>query len=378
MNPGVICPPGQQKNMNGDCQNLCPGGEVGYPVNRCCVNGTHVNALGQCPGVIVPPQWYLDFLATGTGPCLLPSGNCSYYEFTITGRQRFGQGSLRLNITLPPDSAFPDTRVIRGSKYCPSSAWKCSKTGNGFTCSAEDCGLAPGDQVVLRTEGRVVPNLTQPPPAPIDKTACATLDWQAVSGPGRTVIEQLRDTGKVTPPPSRAVEGVGTDQFGRTSSRKACWTIRVIGRPPACPPNYVRLPSGQCCLENQMAGGQCCPVGQRPDPRRQACVPVSPPPVVIPPPIMPPPVVRECPRGRYWDGAQCVHRCPRGTHTEGRRCVPNLVCAPGTHMERGRCVPERHCPPHHHFERGRCVTDVVQCPSGTHRAGRHCVPNVTA
>ena len=392
INPGVLCLFGQQKNMNGDCQALCPAGETAYPVSRCCVNGTHVNALGQCPGVIVPPEWYLDFLATGTGPCLLPSGNCSYYEFTITGRQRFGQGSLKLNITLPPDSAFPDTRVIRGSKYCPPSAWKCSKTRNGFTCSAEDCGLAPGDQVVLRTEGRVVPNLTQPPPAPIDKTACAVLSWQALRGPGRTVIEPLTDTGKSSPPPSRAVAaGVGTDQFGRTSSRKACWTIRVVGRAPTsraptptCPPNYVATPNGQCCRESQMTrNGVCCPVGQKPDRRRRTCVPVRPPvvvpPVVVPPRVVTPPPGRRCPPGQHLRRGRCVPdtiRCPRGTHLVGRRCVPNVVrCPPGTHRVGRRCVPNvTACPRGTHRVGRRCVPNVAACPRGTHRVGRRCVP----
>ena len=115
--------------MDGVCQPLCPAGQIAYPVNRCCVNGTNVNALGQCPGVIAPPLWYLEFLATGTGPCLLPSGNCSYYEFTIIGQQRFGRGSLTQRITLPPGSDFPEARITRGSKYCPASAWKCSKSG---------------------------------------------------------------------------------------------------------------------------------------------------------------------------------------------------------------------------------------------------------
>jgi hypothetical protein len=375
----AFCPVGQQPNMAGVCQNLCPGGQRAYPVNRCCVNGTHVNALGQCPGVVVPPQWYLDFLATGTGPCLLPDGNCSYYEYTITGRQRFGRGSLSVRITLPPDSAFPDVRVTRGSKYCPASAWTCTKSGNGFTCTAEDCGLASGEQVVLRTEGRVVPKLTQPPPAPIDKTACAVLDWQALPGPGRTVIEQLRDTGKATPLPQTLNDGVGTDQFGRTSSRQACHTITVIPRTPACPANYVQLPSGQCCVASQMAGEQCCPVGQKPDARRQTCVPVSPPTVVIPPVFVPPLVVRECPRGRYWDGRQCVRRCPAGMHAEGRHCVPNVACPAGTHMERGKCVPDIvQCPSGTHRVGNRCMPDVIACPVGTRRVGNRCMPEVIA
>jgi hypothetical protein len=371
------CVPGQQKNMNGDCEPLCPGGQLAYPVNRCCVNGTQVDALGQCPGVIVPPDWYLDFLATGTGPCLLPSGNCSYYEFTITGRQRFGRGSLKLRITLPPESSFPETRVIRGSKYCSASAWSCSKSGDGFTCSAEDCGLAPGDQVVLRTEGRVAPNLTAPPPATIEKTACGLLEWQPASGPGPAVIDKrLRATGKkARAPPRQSVAGVGTDQFGRTTSKKACWTIRVVGKPAAsaCPPNYVATPNGQCCIAGQVTtSGQCCPRGQIPDARRQTCVPVTPP-------------RPECVRGyTLLSSGQCClssqvagdRCCPVGQIPDARRraCVavggvtPGQPCPRGQINASGRC-----CPPGQRPEGSGCITITApppRCPGGV-RPDRH-------
>ena len=355
------------------------------------MNGTHVNALGQCPGVIVPPLWYLDFLATGTGPCLLPDGNCSHYEFTITGRQRFGQGSLNLRITLPPGSVFPEARVTRGSRYCPASAWSCSKSGDGFTCSAEDCGLAPGDQVVVRTEGRVVPELTAPPPAPIDKTACAVLDWQALPGPGPVVTEQLRDTGKVLPPPSRPVDGVGTDQFGRTSSKQACWTIQVIPRSPpavpACPPNYVATPDGQCCLASQATtGGQCCPPGQKPDARRQRCVAITPVTPLLPGIIEPPrrPAVCErgfirlssgecCPRKQVTTGGQC---CPPGQRPDSRRRNCVTVAPPPTVVVPGVIVapkPQRICPARTYWNGRKCVPIRVY-PTDRHRDDRRPKP----
>lgn len=405
----VICLAGQQPNMEGVCQALCPAGQTAYPVNRCCVNGTHVNALGQCPGVIAPPQWYLDFLATGTGPCLLPDGNCSHYEYTIIGRQRFGRGALSVRITLPEGSVFPEARVTRGSKYCPPSAWSCSRTGNGFTCTAEDCGLEPGDEVVLRTEGRVVPELTQPPPTPIDKIACGVLEWQPVSGPGRTLIDQLRDVGRASPPPQAMIDGVGTDQFGRTSSRQACHTIRVLPRTPpaapACPPNYVPTREGQCCLATQMtATGMCCPAGQWPDAQRQACVPATgrPPAVVVPPPVVttcPPGLIRLrsgecCLRGQMTKRGAC---CPPGQRPDrrGLTCVPvasvlpqctagkvrvenRCVCPPGTIEKRGRCAPigvtPQLCPPGSKRVGQRCVPDVTVCPAGTRRVGNRCVP----
>jgi hypothetical protein len=429
----AFCLVGMQPNMDGVCQNLCPGGERAFPVNRCCVNGTSVNALGQCPGVIVPPQWYLDFLATGTGPCLLPDGNCSYYEYTITGRQRFGQGSLSVNITLPQGSAFPEARVTSGSRYCPASAWSCAKTGNGFTCTAEDCGLAPGDQVVIRTEGRVVPELTAPPPAPIDRTACGVLEWHALTGPGRTVTEPLRDLGRTTRLPQTTVDGAATDRFGRTSSRQACHTIRVMPRTPpvvtTCPPNYAATRDGQCCLMSQMtATGLCCPIGQQPDARRQVCVPITPipPAAIVPPPtiaVCPPDFVRLrsgmcCPRSQVTTRGVC---CPTGQTPDVRRrtCVPvtpdrpivtpvlpictggkvlidnRCECPRGTIEKRGLCAPipvtplrctggkvpvdsRCVCPAGTTEKRGVCVTIPAtpappQCKGGKVPVGNSCV-----
>ena len=355
---GPACPPGQQKGLDGLCHVICPAGQTAYPVNRCCLNGTAPNALGQCPfGMLVPPLWYLHYLATGTGPCVPP--NCSFFEFTVTGQERFGRGSLTQRITLPPGSAFPEARVTRGSKYCPASAWSCSKAGDVFTCSAEDCGLAPGDQVVVRLEGKVAPELTQPPPAPIEKTACGVLEWQAMPGPGPAVIEQPGEARRMPSPPQREQR---TAAGVVTPSKQACWTIRVVGKAPiACPPNYVATANGQCCLRDQItAGGVCCPAGQRPDSRRRSCVAIT---SVTPSIIEVPPPERPCALGRHWDGRRCVPDlvgpCPPGQHRAGRQCVPDRVisCPPGQHRVGRRCVPDR----------------VIGCPPGQHRVGGRCV-----
>jgi hypothetical protein len=387
INPGVVCLAGQQKNMDGACQNLCPAGQAAYPVNRCCVNGTHVNALGVCPGVVAPPQWYLDYLATGTGPCLLPSGNCSYYEFTITGRQRFGRGSLTQRITLPEGSNFPEARITRGSKYCPPSAWSCSKSGNELTCSAEDCGLAPGDQVVLHLEGRVVPELREPPPTTIEKTACGELEWQALSGPGPAVIEQPDQSRKALTPQQRE-QGGTAEQLGGIPSKRTCWTIQVVGKQPtpSCAPNYLPTADGRCCLSSQLtADGVCCPANQLPDARRRTCVPVTPPALIgVPGIIVAPPPEQPCPPRRHWDGRQCVPDvvpCPPRRHWDGRQCVPDVVpCPPRHHWDGRRCVPDVvPCPPRHHWDGRQCMPDVVVgCPPGQHRVGRRCVPDVIA
>jgi hypothetical protein len=383
--PTSLCMLGDQKNMDGVCQHLCPGGQIAYPVNRCCVNGTNVNALGQCPGVIAPPLWYLDFLATGSGPCQLPSGNCSFLEFTITGQQRFGRGSLTQRITLPAGADFPEARITRGAKFCPPSAWKCSKSGNGFVCSAEDCGLAPGDQVVLHLEGRIAADLREPPATTIERTACGTLEWQALTGPGPVTILQpggAAGTGTQAQQPSSDL----TRLLG-PPTRQACWTIQILGRTPpqlGCAPNYVQTPDGQCCLARQMTKrGVCCPAGQRPDARGEQCVGELVPLV---------PLTRTCgpdqtgvwpnccPLGSYWDGRRCVPPSTRECPPDSVGTPPNCRCREPLVGTPGNCTRPglRPCPPAHHRVGPNCVPDLVitPCPPGKHRVGRTCVPDV--
>jgi hypothetical protein len=425
----AACAPGQQVGANGTCQNLCPAGQVAFPVNRCCQNGTAPNAQGQCnPGIVLSPDWAIGFAAGGTFWCI-PGVNCSYFEFTITGQKRFGRGSLVQRITLPPGAAM-EGRIIRGSRYCPASAWSCSKAGNVLTCSAEHCGLAPGDQVVLRIEGNVAPELREPPPTPTERTACGVLEWQAMSGPGAPTIVEVRDVGRATPPPQQPSEGVGTDRFSRISARQVCWTIRIPARQrspeaPACATGYLPTADGQCCLASQMTvRGQCCPIGQRPDPRKQTCVAVAPP-TFTPPTFAPPAVPGRCgpdfvrlPSGECCPRSQMTTRgvcCPPGTVPDARRrtcvrterpeppvvappaierpcpegwsrvrgrCVPPAVerpCPRGWSRVDGRCVPpaaERPCPAGWSKVRGRCIPPAVQrpCPDGWRRVGTRCIP----
>ncbi|MCZ7566923.1 MAG: hypothetical protein M5U08_26460 [Burkholderiales bacterium] len=386
----LTCGAWQQVALDGTCQNLCPPGQWSVPLNRCCLNGTAPNAQGQCgPGIVAPPQWFLDYLATGTGPCIPP--NCSFYEFTITGKQRFGRGALTQRITVPPASQMT-ARVTRGGRYCPPSAWTCGRSGNTITCSVEDCGLAPGEQVVVRLEGLAAPELKEPPPQPTERTACGQLTWHAAAGPGpattapQSLFDRIAAT-RARPTPPTAPPPAGTPDAAAGNSQEACWSIPIPAREtPACPPNYVRMPTGQCCLASQVADGVCCPAGQRPDPRRRTCVPVTTvvPPIILPPVVTPPPVVDRCPPGRYWDGQRCVRGeppCPPGTIRKGRRCVPvGITCPPGTHLQRGRCVPDVTvvpCPPGTVRKGPRCVPLVTPCPPGTVRKGPRCVPVVT-
>lgn len=198
-----------------------------------------------------------DYDATGSGPCYPP--NCSHYDFTIRSGDRYGRGPLTQRITPPSGSAMPDIRVIQAPPSCPASRWSCTRTGAGpageFTCHIDDCALNAGEKVITRLEGSVAPDLKEPPPAPIQKTACGALEWDAPS---------LADS----------IEQQSTKQI-----KVACASIMVLARPPAqplapsCAAGYTLLPSGICCLESHTTvGGQCCPAGYQPDAYRQSCV----------------------------------------------------------------------------------------------------------
>jgi hypothetical protein len=429
--PPRCLPPGWDRGNDGACHPpgvVCPAGQQAWPARLCCLNGTAPdNVTGQCaPGLFIPPEWYLDFLATGSGPCPPPHNWCSFYEFTITGRQRFGRGSLTQRITLPAGSDFPSARITRGAKYCPASAWSCAKTGDTVTCSAQNCGLAPGDQVVLRIEGKVAPNQTTPVTAPVEKTACGVLETAPVAGRGPAGIEQAAAGARER---QRLDGQVTTDQRARTPSQQACWTVVLVPgtqatRPvpfASCAAGYAPTPDGQCCLAGQLTrSGICCPAGQRPSPDGRTCKPRCPegriwtgsacacPPGTIdlrgrcisrpipPPPPSPPSCtggkvlingVCRCPEGTFERRGRCISRptpppprpCTGGKVRVDRRCV----CPQGTYERRGRCVvrptppPPITCPEGTYPRRGRCVPRArppITCPQGTYLRRGRCVP----
>lgn len=367
----LTCPPGQQVGLDGVCAQLCPAGQISWSgVRRCCVNGTGPDAAGQCnPGFVVPPQWFLDYVATGSGPCIPP--NCSRFEFTVTGRGGFGRGSLTQRITLPPGSAFAAPRVTSTGRHCPASAVACRKAGDVVTCSVEDCGLAAGDQVAIQFEGRVAPDITAPPPAPIERTACGELEWLAAAGPlsppgrpGDPDRTQARQRPQETPPAT-----TGPGQPGGATTKRACWTIRLVGRPvQACASGYVPSGDGQCCLAGQMTtAGVCCPPATVP--RGGQCVPrvtpIPPEQRLVPDPGGDP---ARCLPGQRWDARRraCLSICPEGRVWTGRRCE----CPPGTVERRGRCVgtPEQTCGPNRTGLWPNC------CPPGQRWDGRRCLP----
>lgn len=192
-----------------------------------------------------------DYDATGTGNCVAP---CTFYEFTATLRPRLekpeagasvepaadydptgtgncqppncgapsGQtsaavtppgysGALSMVIKLPPKAQFPNTRIIRAPSQCAASSWSCTQTGREFgnriTCQSSQCEMKPGDRVTLRLDGKVAPELMEPPEQEETREVCGELQYQAASTPGS--IEQK----------------VGLE------SKEACVTTRILARP---------------------------------------------------------------------------------------------------------------------------------------------------
>lgn len=295
-----------------------------------------------------------NFDPIGTGSCTPP--NCSFYAFTATVKEYGYKGPLSIRITPPPGSAFPQARVTRAPALCPAARWSCSKTGSDLTCRIADCSLAPGEPVEARIDGRIAPDLTQPPPVEQKRTACATLEWQVR---GMVDIEQRGDK--------------------RTTS--ACFTTRILARAPerpkpvvctggriavgnacVCPAGRIEL-RGRCvaCTGGKVAvGNRCvCPAGTVE--RRGVCRSAA----EQPPPRPGQPVV--CIGGTTVRGA-CL--CPRGmtreqTGPNAFRCVPPRVqtvptpvlqpCTGGKIRVGDRCV----CPPGTIDMRGRCVRQPV-------------------
>ncbi|MBC7284352.1 peptidoglycan-binding domain-containing protein [Hoeflea sp.] len=166
-----------------------------------------------------------DYDAIGTGTCTPP--NCSFYQFTATLKEEAYRGSLKIDGKLPVGSRFGKPVIGSTAAACPSSSWTCSgpqgASGN-FACSANDCFVQPGEQIVVRLEGSVAPDLKTPPENPIEKIACSTFEWIRKSSAGS--IEQQ-------PGPAR---------------KEACFTTTILAkpRPKPCPPGERRDAAGLC------------------------------------------------------------------------------------------------------------------------------------
>ncbi|MFP1632704.1 peptidoglycan-binding protein [Zhengella sp. ZM62] len=165
----------------------------------------------------------IDYDAIGTGTCTPPG--CTFYQFTATVREEAYRGPLRIDGTLPAGSQFPKPVISSTASGCLPSAWSCSTPqATGFTCRADDCFVQPGEQIAVRLEGSVAPDLKEPPETPLEKTACSTIEWIRKSSPGS--IEQQ-------PGPMR---------------KRACFTTTILAkpRPEPCPDGLERNAAGRC------------------------------------------------------------------------------------------------------------------------------------
>jgi len=256
-------------------------------------------------------EW--DYDPIGTGNCTPP--NCSFYQFTATAREEAYRGPIHIEVDTPPGSDFPEAEIVDTPETCAPSEWTCSRTGGEFgdkhVCGIDDCFAGPGDQIAVRLEGSVAPNLSEPPPVALNKTACSTFQWERSSRPG--AIEQ---------------------QPG-LASKRACFTTTV-------------LPSARPAEE---AEPEPTP---EPEPEAAPEIPVAP---------------LTCGRNEIAVDGKCV--CRRGYYRRGSRCVPRLSCrAPFVpNADRTACV----CPRGLVRRGNTCVKPVACDPRTTVRKGNACV-----
>jgi len=172
------------------------------------------------PGGIAPPQ--TDYDATGTGHCLPP--NCGAPAAPASARTGVGYSApMSMIIKLPPKAQFPNARIIRAPSGCTASGWSCTQSGREFgntiTCRTNRCTMRPGDRVTLRLDGKVAPELTEPPETEQTREVCGELQYQRQSGSG------------------------GIEQKVGTETRTACVTTLILARPK--PPKPVTCPRGE-------------------------------------------------------------------------------------------------------------------------------------
>ncbi|WP_142250429.1 hypothetical protein [Bradyrhizobium sp. UNPF46] len=258
-----ILPNFKQPGLDGSCLQLCPSGSWAYTANQCCPDGTLPGPDGKCGKPQHPscPPGQL----TSKGICCSsttkpqPDGTCSPSKLQCPAEQ----------LTVSGDCCPP------GSKPQP----------DGSCQPPLKQGCAPEQ---LTPNGTCCPKGTKPQP----DNSCKP----PVVCPPDTSVDPV--TGQCCPP-ATAVAG--------TKAACSCPTGQMLingkctsDAPPAaggCFAGYVKLPNGSCCLGSQAtSGGQCCPVGQKPDADKRKCVPAGGTTFVPATPHLPAPVV--APRGK--------------------------------------------------------------------------------
>ena len=231
-------------------------------------------------GSLLPWNWF----SAGTLNCTPP--NCSFYQFTAelqkTDKSQTYNGPLNMSINLPPGSDFPNARIVRAGKSCPASGWSCNKTGNGFDCVNKSCTVRPGEQIAVRMDGRVAPNLKVPPRVEQKKTACGVLKWRI---------------------PHSAADAIEQQSSIRTA--RSCFSTKILPRKPdairvskPCPQGWHGRYQPNCrkptCRERGM-------VGNWPRCKPRVFIPKTPQFKMIPGKIL-------CPRGQVPYNGRCINK----------------------------------------------------------------------
>ena len=290
-----------------------------------------------------------DFDPIGTGSCTPP--NCTFYEFTATLRDAPYKGPLSIRIAPPRESIFPNARITKSGRSCTASGWLCTRDGAGFICRHSNCVLAEGEQVAARIDGRIAPELTEPPPVEMRKQTCAVLEWQV-----------------------RVPEGI--EQLGGKRTKQACATTRILAKPPVlpipavpglvctggkvpignrcvCPANMIEM-RGRCvaCTAGMVPAGNRCVCPGNTIERRGVCVQ---PPRPAPAPVQPKPLQPQllCLGGKVAVGNRCV--CPANTIEMRGRCVPRQASPP----------PPRPATPYQTRPQFAPAPFTIACPAGS-------------
>jgi hypothetical protein len=350
------CPLYMQLDAAGQCQSPCPNGAKDPVSMRAC----HFGYAPPFDPVSFNPLTSLCWDGSKPIAQMVPGGVNPVCPAPKNAVCSFGYNKV------PPPKSFQSLVLTWSDATCEPTAeqQKCAAGQQaGFDgqchqlCGADQRAHLSGQccpaGAAVSFDGKCIvphalPAASQPapappiaPPPPGDPVVCAP-GYVATAG-GQCCLASQMTAGGLCCPAGTAPRSDGTCGPqpwlpGRAEPQPLRPAFGV-----ACPSGHVRLASGACCPASQATvGGQCCPPGQRPDSRRQRCIPA--------PGIAPPLAPATCPRGFVrLPGGDC---CARGQMTAGGQCCPpglkpdarRRVCVPATSPVTGRPAPQSYPP----------------------------------
>jgi len=171
--------------------------------------------------------------ADGTRSCAPP--NCSFFEFTATLDKGRYAGPIDIQITLPKGSRFKRAQITKSTTSCPATSFICGQVGSGanISCRSSSCTLAPGEQIAVRIDANLVPDMTEPPERELKLQTCGVLGWQKSSGSS------------------------GIEQTVGIETRQACVITHILAakpKPVTCPraDGWKPYPEGSAVLPGWM------------------------------------------------------------------------------------------------------------------------------